>query len=296
VTVEARPVLERYRPHIDHALARLLLPAAPASLGRLVEAMRYSLEAPGKRLRPALCLAACEAVGGRPERAESAAGALELIHTYSLIHDDLPCMDDDDTRRGRPTSHRVFGEALAVLAGDGLLTRAFGVLAEDDGLTPETRCAMIETLAEAAGHLGMVGGQALDLAAEGEAVDPEGLREIHARKTGALIAASCRLGALAGGAAPGLVEALGRFGQELGLAFQIRDDLLDETGTTEALGKNAGRDRERGKATYPGLLGLEASRERMREAAARARAAIVELGERAEPLEQLTRIVVERSS
>jgi geranylgeranyl diphosphate synthase type II len=295
MTVETAEFLERCREDVERTLARAW-PEAPPELARLHEAMRYSLDAGGKRLRPALCLAACEAVGGAPEAALPVAAALELVHTYSLIHDDLPCMDDDDLRRGRPTNHRVFGEALAVLAGDALLTRAFGILAEEGRLAADVRIALVADLARSAGSLGMVGGQALDLAAEGRPVDAAALRGIHARKTGALIAAACRMGGRAGGASPEDLARLERFGERVGLAFQIADDLLDETATPEELGKASRKDRERGKATYPGLLGQEESRARLREAVAQARDGIAPLGERGSALIGLARFVAERTS
>ena len=291
----AEEAIARYLPVVTRALARAV-PSVSGSLETVHEAMRYSLTAGGKRLRPALCLASCEAVGGDPERAAGPAAALELVHTYSLIHDDLPCMDDDDLRRGRPTNHKVYGEAMAVLAGDGLLTRAFGLLAEDSSHPEAARLEMIRTLAVAAGSLGMVGGQALDLAAEGsEDVDLPTLQYIHTHKTGALFGASCRLGGLAGGASEDELGHLMKYGEKIGLAFQIVDDLLDATGRTEDLGKASGKDLARGKATYPGLLGLEESRSRVEELAAQATEIAKGFGNRAESLAQLARFVVDRS-
>ncbi len=271
------------------------VPEVGGALATLHEAMRYSLFAGGKRLRPALCIASCEAVGGCADDAVGAAVALELLHTYSLVHDDLPCMDDDDLRRGRPTNHKVYGEAMAVLAGDGLLTRAFGVLAESP-LPPEAKVEATRLLAEAGGALGMVGGQALDLAAEGsEVVDLPTLQYIHTHKTGALIGAACRLGGLAGGGLPAQVADLGRFGEKLGLAFQIVDDLLDETAETEELGKASHKDRARGKATYPRLLGLAESRERVVQLGEEAAGIAAGFGEAGRSLGLLARFVVERS-
>ncbi len=293
--VDSPPVLSRYRELIEPALAQAF-PSPDGPLARLHEAMRYSLDAGGKRLRPALCFASCEAVGAPPRSARSAASALELVHTYSLIHDDLPCMDDDDTRRSRPTNHRVYGEALAVLSGDALLTRAFGRIAEDDALPADIRTRMIATLASAAGSLGMVGGQALDLAAEGRDVDLVELEGIHARKTGALFGATCRLGALAGAGNDEQVDGLERFGQRIGLAFQIMDDVLDETASQEALGKASGKDRSRGKATYPGLLGLSASRARIEAIVGESEEVLGPFGEAGEPLRELARFIAERSS
>jgi geranylgeranyl diphosphate synthase type II len=206
-------------------------------------------------------------------------------------------MDDDDLRRGRPTNHKVYGEAMAVLAGDGLLTRAFGLLAEDPGAAPERRAEMVRILAQAAGSQGMVGGQALDLAAEGsEDVDLPTLQYIHTPKTGALFRAACSLGAVAGGGDPGVVAALGRVGDQIGLAFQIVDDILDETGKAEDLGKNAGRDRALGKATYPRLLGLEESRRRVDELGAEARAQAEAFGEAGRHLGVLAGYVTQRTA
>ena len=290
-------VLDRFRPSVDRALARAL-PMTGGALDRLHESMRYSLEAGGKRIRPVLCFASCEAAGGAGvlARAEAPAAALELIHTYSLIHDDLPCMDDDDFRRGKPSNHRVFGEALAVLAGDGLLTRAFGILGEAEEIEPSARVAMVAVLAEAAGSLGMVGGQAADVAAEGAAdVDLPTLQFIHTHKTGALFGASCRLGALAAGAEDAAVRRLERLGEKLGLAFQIVDDMLDEAGRTEALGKASGRDRERGKATYPGILGVEESRRRIAQLTEAAGEWAAGFGAAGDSLGAIIRFVAERA-
>jgi len=294
VGAPAAELLSRAAALVEPALAEAV-GQPEGALGRLHESMRYSLLAGGKRLRPALCLAACEAAGGEAGRAVPAAVALELIHTYSLVHDDLPCMDDDDLRRGRPTNHVVYGEAMAVLAGDGLLTRAFGVLATAD-LPAETRVRMVAALAEAAGSRGMVGGQALDLAAEGEDVDLPSLQYIHTHKTGALFSASCRLGGLAAGGTEDALDRLRRYGDRIGLAFQIVDDLLDETATSEQLGKATGKDRGRGKATYPRLLGLAESRRRVEDLAGEARILAESFGAPGEGLAGLARFVVERSS
>jgi geranylgeranyl diphosphate synthase type II len=296
IAQDVRQVLDRYAPAIAQALEDAV-PPVPGALGPIHEAMRYSLSAGGKRLRPALCFASAEAVGGTVEDARAPAAALELIHTYSLIHDDLPCMDDDDLRRGRPTSHKVYGEAMAVLAGDGLLTRAFGLLAEGEGAPPDRQAEMVRILARAAGSQGMVGGQALDLAAEGsEDVDLPTLQYIHTHKTGALFRAACSLGGVAGGGDPEGVAALGRFGEKIGLAFQIVDDILDETGKVEDLGKNAGRDRALGKATYPRLLGLAESRRRVDELGAEARAQAGAFGEAGRHLAVLAGYVTQRTA
>ncbi|MBU0674770.1 MAG: polyprenyl synthetase family protein [Proteobacteria bacterium] len=238
-----------------------------------LEAMHYSLFADGKRVRPILCLAACAAVGGDELQALSTAVALECIHTYSLIHDDLPAMDNDDLRRGKPTNHVLYGEAQAILAGDGLLTMAFEILATPEPagtLPPADRLKIIRQIGHGAGSMGMVGGQAIDVAAEGREIDFPTLRQIHSRKTGALITASVQAGALIGCATPTQYEALTRYGNEIGLAFQIIDDLLNVEGTAEQLGKAAGSDAARSKATYPAFFGVELTRTKAIEATDRA--------------------------
>ncbi|HEX7553904.1 MAG TPA: farnesyl diphosphate synthase [Geothrix sp.] len=255
--------LDRLLPLLDAALTQ---PFRNGEAMRLGEAARYSLEAGGKRVRPVLCMLASEAVGGTAEGALPGALALEFVHTYSLIHDDLPAMDDDDLRRGRPTNHKVFGEGHAILAGDALLTEAFGVLAAAD-LDPVRRAAALVLLAEGAGWRGMAGGQALDLAGEKIAsYDLDHLRLIHRLKTGALLRASLEIGAVLGGATPTERAALRAYGEAIGLAFQIQDDILDATATDAELGKRAGKDAGRGKITYPSLLGLEGARKALSEA------------------------------
>jgi geranylgeranyl diphosphate synthase, type II len=263
--------LEARRADVERAFERYL-PSAPACPPRVAEAMRYSLFAGGKRLRPMLALAAAEAIAGNtgsdPDAARDlalpTACALELIHTYSLVHDDLPAMDDDTLRRGRPTSHVVFGEGMAILAGDALLTEAFALMSRepaDPALAPR-KLRAIRIVAEAAGPCGMVGGQAIDLeaAGSGSAFDRDGLRAMHARKTGALIRASAAAGAVMAGATDDQLDAIERYASELGLAFQIVDDILDVEGASQALGKTAGKDAAAGKPTYPALYGIEASR------------------------------------
>ena len=248
---------------VDRTLDKWL-PTADAPPATLHEAMRYSLFAGGKRLRPIFCLAAAEAVGGEEAEALPAACALECIHTYSLIHDDLPAMDDGAVRRGRPASHMVFGEAMAILAGDALLTYAFKLLSDPvlygGPVEPAVLMDVVRTVAEAAGASGMVGGQVADLEAEGREIDEAGLTAIHTNKTAALIRASTVTGALLGGGNPEAVEALGRYGLSVGLAFQIVDDILDVVGDETTLGKATGGDETHAKATYPSLHGLEASR------------------------------------
>ncbi|HHU60407.1 MAG: polyprenyl synthetase family protein [Bacillota bacterium] len=226
------------------------------------EAMRYSTLGGGKRLRGMLVMAACEAVGGDVKQTDGLAAAVEMVHAYSLIHDDLPCMDDDDLRRGKPSNHRVYGDAMAVLAGDALLTLAFEILAqmpEDYGICPSVAIKVIAELSTGAGSQGMVGGQVIDISSEGKKLTPQTLDYIHKHKTGALIKAALRGGALIGGASGKELELLTSYGESLGMAFQITDDILDEIGHADQLGKAIGADRDKGKQTYPRLYGLEKS-------------------------------------
>ena len=281
---------------VERALATKVAESdGPAS--RLFEAMRYSLMAGGKRLRPVLALAACEAVGGRLESVLDFACAIEMIHTYSLVHDDLPCMDDDDLRRGRPTNHKVYGEAIATLAGDGLLTDAFKVVARSAaaaGVDPALIVETIGEMAEAAGSAGMVGGQVIDLLGEGRSITLAELEHLHSRKTGALFVAAVCGGARLGGAGATQIAALREYARALGLAFQVIDDLLDVEESAEQMGKRTYKDEARGKATYPSLVGIERSRELARELAARARQSLEGFGEKAEPLRMLAAFAVER--
>ena len=293
--------LARYLRERAGLIERQLAISVAASNGpatRLNEAMRYSLMAGGKRLRPILALAACEAVGGQPEAVMGYACALEMIHTYSLVHDDLPCMDDDDLRRGRPTNHKVFGEALAMLAGDGLLTDAFGLIARSAklaGIAAEVIIDTIAELADACGSTGMVGGQVLDLLAEGQPLTQPELEHLHSKKTGALFIASVCGGARLGGAEPTQLQALRNYASALGLAFQVTDDLLDVEQTTEHLGKRSHKDQQRGKATYPSIIGIEQSRALACDLARRACQALVDFDGRAEPLRMLASFTVERN-
>jgi geranylgeranyl diphosphate synthase, type II len=282
---------------VDHALAGAVAETdAPA--GRLFEAMRYSLLAGGKRLRPVLALAACEAVGGSLETATGFACAMEMIHTYSLIHDDLPCMDDDDLRRGRATNHKIFGDAIATLAGDALLTDAFRMLAKSAalsaGVPPAVLLATIAELAEAAGSAGMVAGQAIDLLGEGRTMTIEELEYLHRRKTGALFVAAVRGGARLGGASEDQLAALEAYACALGLAFQVIDDILDVEASTEQMGKRTGKDVAHGKNTYPALIGLDESWQLARDLELRARHALDGFDYRAEPLRALASFAVER--
>jgi geranylgeranyl diphosphate synthase, type II len=286
------------RAEVEKHLAEALRPEAglPATL---LEAMRYSLLAPGKRLRPILAVMAAEACGGEEANPWPAACAVEMIHAYSLIHDDLPAMDDDDLRRGQPTCHKKFGEALAILAGDALLTMAFQVLAEGYPAAAASSCCA--ELARAAGAAGMVGGQVDDLAWEqGGERNVEGLEGLHLRKTGALIRASLRLGVIAAhahrnGPPPAeLMERLDGYGRCLGLAFQIVDDLLDVEGDTEQTGKRVGKDAARGKLTYPGFLGVAESRRRAERLGREARDFVQPIGPDAGRLLALVSFVLDR--
>ncbi|MGC4117708.1 MAG: polyprenyl synthetase family protein [Myxococcales bacterium] len=269
--------------------------APPASIHK---AMRYSLLAGGKRLRPALVLSCGEALGAKPAALMPAACAIEMIHTYSLIHDDLPAMDDDDLRRGRPTCHKVFGEAVAILAGDALLTRAFQVLAAEDAAPDAARrLALIQEYSRAAGTTdGMIGGQVVDMESEGKPIAPETLEYIHRAKTGAILEASCVAGAIVAGAGPQQLEQVRTYGKRIGLAFQIADDVLDVTSTAEQLGKTPGKDVAAGKATYPALFGIDASRKKAHELVSQAVEAVAGFGEKGHVLQELARFVVSRVS
>ena len=281
---EIRSFFDTVRPAID-ALLDQLLPAESESPRELHRAMRYSVLAGGKRLRPALCVAAYSIYHDDYRPILPVASALEMAHTYSLIHDDLPAMDDDDFRRGRPSCHKQFGEAIAILAGDALLTLTFETVASCTHFDPGRVNGAILRLSRALGTRdGMISGQVLDLAAEGRTLDAAELEAIHRSKTGALLSTSVWLGAWLGGADATELEALLRFGQRIGLAFQIVDDVLDETESRETLGKTAGKDRKRGKATYPALLGIEQSRRYVRELTEQARVALRPLGRDAELL------------
>jgi len=283
---------------VDAALQKSL-PGEEILPARLHQSMRYSVFAGGKRLRPILVIAAAEAVGGCPEQVLHAACALEMIHTYSLIHDDLPAMDDDNFRRGRPTCHREFDEATAILAGDALLPEAFRLLADpvkNRGVAPERALRVMEIVARAAGSRGMVGGQIVDMESEGKEIDFPTLEYIHTHKTGALILASVRVGAILAGADEAQMTALTRYAESAGLAFQVADDILDIIGDLARTGKDVGSDQARGKATYPALLGLADSRQRADELYERAVAALEPLGSLAEPLRLLAWHMVNRNS
>lgn len=277
---------------VEAALDESLGPERPEQLR---EAMRYSLLAGGKRLRPILCLAACELAGGDSEQALSTAVALEMIHTMSLIHDDLPAMDDDDLRRGRPTNHKVYGDAVAILAGDALLTRSFEMVAlRSPGVAPERLLKVVGELSVVAGAPGLVGGQVVDLECEGKQVDLDTLEFIHLHKTGALLSACVICGALIGGAKEDLIAALRIYARGIGLAFQIIDDILDVTASSDVLGKTAGKDLIADKTTYPKLLGLEESRRRAELLVSEAKAALEPWSASAAPLLALADYITSR--
>lgn len=270
------------------------LPKATVKPTTIHKAMRYSLFAGGKRLRPILCMAAAEACGGEPSKAIPASCAVECIHTYSLIHDDLPCMDNDDFRRGKPTSHKVFGEGVAVLAGDALLTIAFEILAHAEGSARYKIPALIKELSSASGSHWLIGGQVADLEGEGEKINGPQLKFIHQAKTAALLTASIRLGAMSANATEAKLANLTAFGQNLGLAFQVIDDILDVTQTSEKLGKSAGKDVAAQKATYPAIFGLEKSRKEANRLTEAALAALEPFGAKAAILRSIADYLLQR--
>ena len=281
---------------VDEALKHYL-PEMSGPKEELYRAMRYSLFAGGKRLRPVLCIAAAEAVGGTSEDVMPVACALEMIHTYSLIHDDLPAMDDDELRRGKPTNHMVFGEAIAILAGDGLLTEAFRVMACPEVLEKagaENFRKVIELVASASGACGMVAGQALDIRAEGEKIDTSLMEIIHEHKTGALLKASVTTGAILGGGSDKEIVSLEQYGKNIGLAFQISDDILDIEGDSKEMGKQTGVDIERGKNTYPSIYGMEKSKTMLREIIYDAVETLSAFKDKAEPLRRIAFYIIER--
>ncbi len=284
--------LAQARVSVEAALDDSLGPERPEHLR---EAMRYSLLAGGKRLRPILCLAACELAGGNPQKALPTAVALEMIHTMSLIHDDLPAMDNDDLRRGRPTNHKVYGDAIAILAGDALLTRAFEMVSLRSNDVPKERLLkVVGELSLVAGAPGLVGGQVADLECEGKEVDLETLEFIHLHKTGSLLKACVTCGALIGGASEDLLEALRVYARGIGLAFQIIDDILDVTASSDVLGKTAGKDLIADKTTYPKLLGLDESRRRADDLVKEAKAALEPWKNNSAPLLALADYITNR--
>jgi farnesyl diphosphate synthase len=288
------PLMAQCRERVQGVLDGLL-PAADTSPERLHAAMRYAVLGSGKRVRPVLAYTAGLAVGAPWERLDAAAAALEMIHASSLVHDDLPAIDDDDLRRGRPTCHRAFDEATALLAGDALQTLAFGVLAEDEANAPTARIQMVARLAQASGAAGMLGGQALDLASEGRRLDLAALKNIHSHKTGALIRAAVAMAPIAADTPEAdAIEALDRYAACIGLAFQVQDDLLDVEGDTAVIGKASGADAAHHKATYPSLLGLDAAHAAAQELVDSALAALSGFDDRADPLRWIARYIIDR--
>lgn len=296
--------LERKREEVDRFLD-VVLPSAQIPPATLHESIRYSLFAGGKRIRPILAIAAAEAIGPPPRAILPIASSLELIHTYSLIHDDLPAMDNDDYRRGKPTNHKVFGEAMAILAGDALLTYAFELCSRRglqdpqdhmDGLDPVRQVQILHELAVGAGTAGMVGGQVLDIQAEHKDIDLDTLQTIHIRKTGMLIRAAVRMGAMVSGATAAQLDQLTKYAEDVGLAFQIADDVLNVTGTREELGKDAHTDAQRGKKTYPSFYGVGGARKLADECVDRAVSRLHSFEARADPLREIARYITARKN
>jgi geranylgeranyl diphosphate synthase type II len=286
--------LEQKTVQVNRAIAHLL-ESTDDMHPRIAEAMRYTLEAPGKRIRAAMALFCCEIVSGKTNKnAEIAAAAIEMVHTYSLVHDDLPAMDDDDFRRGRPSCHRQFDEATAILAGDTLLTFAFELLAKKIS-DPAMAARLIASLASAAGGAGMVGGQMADLLAENEKGSLKLLKYIHTNKTAKMFEVACAMGAIAGGATKSQIKHLADYGLKIGLGFQVADDILDVTAGTEQLGKTAGKDAAQGKLTYPALVGLEKSKQLAQKITADAIAALKIFGKNADTLRQLAHVMLDRT-
>lgn len=304
--MDIRKYLQEKKLIVDSALERYF-PNPPGGEGEvkllnsLHRAIRHSLLDGGKRIRPILSIAAFEAVGGKGDRVLPFACALEMIHTYSLIHDDLPAMDNDDTRRGKPTCHKMFGEAIGILAGDGLLTEAFKLMTNRSSwngpsLDKELILDVVHEIAQAAGISGMVGGQVADIESEGKEVDLPLLQYIHTHKTGAMILASIRVGAKLGGASGETLQAFTRYAESIGLAFQIVDDILNVEGKAISLGKSTGTDLSRGKATYPALLGLEESKRRAIELMESALESLKPYGPEADPLREIARFIIAREN
>jgi geranylgeranyl diphosphate synthase type II len=288
--------LSEKRTLVDEGL-RVYFPEAKGLRADLIKAMEYSLFAGGKRLRPILCIAGAEAVGGSAADVLPIACSLELIHTYSLIHDDLPTMDNDDLRRGKPTNHKIFGEAIAILAGDGLLTEAFSLITRPEvteKVSPQILLKVIHLIADAAGYDGMVGGQVVDIQSEGKKVNLATLDYMHTRKTGALITAAVTSGAMLGGGREGQTKDIFCYGQKIGLAFQISDDILDIEGDSETLGKRVGADQKKGKITYPAVVGLNRSKEIQSQLVDSAIESLGSFDHRADPLKQIARYIIER--
>jgi geranylgeranyl diphosphate synthase type II len=294
--VDIQKYLERQREKIDRFLDQAV-PDGQAAPKILYESMRYSLLGGGKRIRPILTMAASEAVGSQNDSILPFAAALEFIHTYSLVHDDLPAMDNDDFRRGRPTNHKTYGEGMAILAGDALLTMAFELCSNPklkDSVPQDRQVQIIQELAVGSGHGGMVGGQVLDIQAENQDIDLGSLQTIHNFKTGRLIRASVRIGGIFGGASSSQLDSLTGYSEDIGLAFQIADDVLNMTGTREELGKDAGTDAKRGKKTYPTFYGVEGARELAEQCIKRAINRLDEFDQKADPLRAIADYIISR--
>ncbi len=294
--MDIQDYLKQQQDKIDSFLTQVVPPGNPLAK-TLYESMQYSLLGGGKRIRPILTLAAAEAVGSQSHVIMPYAAALELIHTYSLVHDDLPAMDNDDYRRGRPTNHKVYGDGLAILAGDALLTMAFELCSQpatESGIPADRQVNVMYELAVGAGHDGMVGGQVMDIQAENQDIDLITLQTIHNYKTGKLIRAAVRIGSLLGGATQVQLENLTGYAEDIGLAFQIADDVLNMTGTREELGKDAGTDAKRGKKTYPSFYGIDGARDLAADCVSRALKRLDDFDDRADPLRALANYVVQR--
>jgi len=290
--------LDEKKSLIEKALQKFM-PHASGLAGNVIESMNYSLFAGGKRLRPILCIAGAEAVGGSADDVLAVACALELIHTYSLIHDDLPVMDNDDYRRGKPTNHKVFGEAVALLAGDGLLALSFNLMARlglERNIEKAVLLQTMDLISTAAGYKGMVGGQTVDISYEGKDSDPAVVEYIHRHKTGALIAAAVTSGAILAGGSEEEARSLNRYGQQIGLAFQIADDILNIEGDSDIIGKGIGSDKKRGKMTYPAVFGTTESKRIQEELIDHAIEALKEFDEKADPLRDIARYIIERKT
>jgi len=292
--MDIKMYLKEKKEIIDKALEKYFQDPVDKPIKILRESMKYSLFAGGKRLRPILCIAGAEAVGGSYKDVLPVACALEFIHTYSLIHDDLPVMDDDDLRRGIPTNHKVFGEAVALLAGDGLLTDAFYIMSREQYINPSKLIKVINIIAKAAGSSGMVGGQLADIESEGKDVDISTLEFIHSHKTGALITASVTSGAILADGTEKQVKALYEYGRNIGLAFQIADDILNVEGDPKLLGKSVGSDQKKKKVTYPAVLGLDKSKQIQRKLVENAISILKEFNSKADPLREIAKYIIER--
>jgi geranylgeranyl diphosphate synthase type II len=298
VSIKIKHYLDERKTLVDKALKKFM-PTPSGLASDVIRAMNYSLFAGGKRIRPILCIAGAEAVGGSADSVVPVACAIELIHTYSLIHDDLPVMDNDDLRRGKPTNHKVFGEAVALLAGDGLLTLAFNLMAgygAEKEVEKKALLRVIDLIASAAGYKGMVGGQVVDITCEGKEPDPAVVEYIHRHKTAALIASSVTAGTILAGGNEDEEKSINRYGQQIGLAFQIADDILNIEGDRKVIGKGIGSDKEKGKITYPSVFGTAESKTIQKELITNAIDSLKKFDTRAEPLRDLARYIIERKT